>query len=364
MEIRIEPLDTLFFRDGKPFTIGEETWADSNLLPSPSVIYGALRTAIATQEGIEFEDIEDKLKEDKVSVKNIYYYTDGNRLPMPLDFVELKHNTDKNEKNKVWIVNALELLPKKSIIHKAKQHGFTHFLKHKDQAETIDDGLISTADFEDYLIGYLDEVKVKRVSKNYIDNEPKIGIGRDDSTKTSDAGSLFRTDMKRFKKKNLKEPALKIGVCLKTDLGINTLVRLGGEGKIIDLSHLPKDTLPFKINTQDIDFDESIFRVYLSTPAIFWDGYPTFPSKWGINATLIAACVGKPLSIGGYDMKNNKPKPMYQVVPAGSVFYFDCKDDLSLLQKVLNDNQGMALSDVYPEQGFGIAYFGAYHKAE
>ena len=45
MLIKLDPLDTLFFRDGKPFSMGEETWGNCIFPPSPSVIYGALRTA-------------------------------------------------------------------------------------------------------------------------------------------------------------------------------------------------------------------------------------------------------------------------------------------------------------------------------
>jgi CRISPR-associated protein Cmr3 len=36
MEIKIQPLDTLFFRDGKPFEKGENTWADGMMLPNPT----------------------------------------------------------------------------------------------------------------------------------------------------------------------------------------------------------------------------------------------------------------------------------------------------------------------------------------
>jgi CRISPR-associated protein Cmr3 len=44
-KIEIHALDTLFFRDGKPFERGEESVANGSFPPLPSVIYGALRTA-------------------------------------------------------------------------------------------------------------------------------------------------------------------------------------------------------------------------------------------------------------------------------------------------------------------------------
>ncbi|HEC25711.1 MAG TPA: hypothetical protein ENI54_06865, partial [bacterium] len=45
MIVEIDALDTLFFRDGKPFTMAENRWADTVFPPFPSVIYGALRSA-------------------------------------------------------------------------------------------------------------------------------------------------------------------------------------------------------------------------------------------------------------------------------------------------------------------------------
>lgn len=43
--IEIQALDTLFFRDGKPFDMGDDNWAEGIFPPPPSVIYGALRSA-------------------------------------------------------------------------------------------------------------------------------------------------------------------------------------------------------------------------------------------------------------------------------------------------------------------------------
>ncbi|MEN3047138.1 MAG: type III-B CRISPR module-associated Cmr3 family protein, partial [Candidatus Hydrothermales bacterium] len=42
--IKLIPNDTLFFRTGRPFTMGSENWSDVIFPPYPSTIYGALRT--------------------------------------------------------------------------------------------------------------------------------------------------------------------------------------------------------------------------------------------------------------------------------------------------------------------------------
>jgi CRISPR-associated protein Cmr3 len=70
MIIELNPLDTLFFRDGKPFAMGEETWADGIFPPPPSVIYGALRTAWFANNIEEFVrlKINNKLDDEKVDL--------------------------------------------------------------------------------------------------------------------------------------------------------------------------------------------------------------------------------------------------------------------------------------------------------
>ncbi|MGC8691067.1 MAG: type III-B CRISPR module-associated Cmr3 family protein [Caldisericum sp.] len=47
--IFIEPFDTVFFRDGKPFDAGNDFVSFSIFPPSPSTFYGALRTYIIMQ---------------------------------------------------------------------------------------------------------------------------------------------------------------------------------------------------------------------------------------------------------------------------------------------------------------------------
>ena len=42
--------DTLFFRDGRPFTMGEDTYAEGGTFPpSPSVLFGALCSAFTSE---------------------------------------------------------------------------------------------------------------------------------------------------------------------------------------------------------------------------------------------------------------------------------------------------------------------------
>jgi len=102
MIIRIRPLDTFFFRDGKPFSRGQETWADGIFPPSPSILYGALRAIYFSEYPDEFNKANTpddptlnlKIKGIFLGMGKLIY------LPVPADFVIAKAK-DKNGKQAV-----------------------------------------------------------------------------------------------------------------------------------------------------------------------------------------------------------------------------------------------------------------------
>src|SRR5205085_6877694 len=53
---RLEPLDVLFFRDGRPFTAASH---GSSGLPSPQTLAGAFRTALLERAGCDFSKLAD-----------------------------------------------------------------------------------------------------------------------------------------------------------------------------------------------------------------------------------------------------------------------------------------------------------------
>lgn len=354
MDIRIEPLDTLFFRDGKPFSMGEETWADGYLLPPPSVIYGALRTAIAVQNGIPFVKVPTEL--DAVKVTGTYYRIDGNTvLPLPLDLVEYEKTSeiqDAEAEEKKYEVKPLAWAPMFKMVTKAAKQEQTQYLgmaKGGETVEVFDHGFIVATELEKYLEGHLDRTLAYKMT-DFVPNEPKVGNGRDDLTRSVEESLLYRTDMKR-------SGQLQIGVSFIAGRHTFTdaLVRLGGEGKLAQITPV---RIPFKLLKKNITFQKNRFKVYFSTPTLLKNGVPNL-SALGIEARLVGACVGKPIHIGGFDMENKRPKAMCKAVPAGSVFLYESENDVSLL----NNLQGTSLSDERKNEGFGIAYFGTWDSA-
>lgn len=355
MWIRLQPLDTVFFRDGKPFSQGEETWSDSVFPPFPSVFYGALRTLYFTQH-------PDKLKEwyqqdqdatAQLRITSIYLESQDEQLhylPSPRDIVVF----NKRQKHKKELT-FLTTTPYAQTSNPAP-YLLTVPAGHDSKAEEPDE-LFESASYQKYLQGALENTGF--ISFPYI-RESKVGIGRDDTTHAAGAeGRLYRVEMLRLAthKKRLYQPEqwaflLEFhGLELEKGVGI---LKLGGEHKAA--RYEIKDARPDTLSPPSTPFKQ--FKLCLTTPAIFNNGwYPDLGEKWGAEVKLLAAAVGKPQFIGGFDMKKRQPKPMYRAVPAGSVYYFQCSAQCS--QDLVTQLHGKSISDIYPQQGFGLGFIGA-----
>jgi CRISPR-associated protein Cmr3 len=361
MEVSLKPLDTLFFRDGKPFARGDETWADSNFPPNPSVVYGAMRTALATVDGrnIPFDEISTKLDGEKFQIQGLYYVIkDNNYLPLPLDFVEIKSDNLKPKSKEKHQVHLLTIGKCRSVL--SEQKSFLRYLLHPadfQQAEGLEGGLISESELKSYLNGNKTEAKALRLG-DFLKTESKVGIGRDNDTRVAEEGLLYRVDLKRPDGIEMRVVSNAEGYSA-ADLD-KAVVNLGGEMKLAHFQAISKRN-GLDIKPEDIHLDSGRFKIYLSTPAIFtrsgWQ--PDLERLFGIKATLVAACVGKTQAIGGYNLrgKDRGPKPMLRAVPAGSVYYYETEESPEKIASL----QGQSLSDVMSEQGFGVAYFGNFN---
>ena len=125
----------------------------------------------------------------------------------------------------------------------------------------------------------------------------------------------------------------------------------------------PGDTafIQLQLNTEG---KHGFVKIYLATPAIFKNGsLPEFISKGsyeGIEFELLNMAIGKPIFIGGFDMKKRQPKPMKKAVPAGSVYYLRSNKAQELASKL----HSKSISEINPEQGFGICYCGTFNMNE
>lgn len=365
MIAEIRPLDTLFFKDGKPFSRGDETWADGVFPPYPSVVYGALRTWFISQHAGGFSEATRKKSED-IKINQICYEFGQQEIlmPMPLDLAESKdkpaskkmEEKDKKEYEVVGLIpetieNTVSNYPCKIALMPPE----------KQLIEEVEQGFMAKSALITYLNTPAADFSVKKLA-DVVQTEPKVGIGRNYFTNAIKESMLYRVGMRRT-------PAFKLLVDFDLPDGATVgpeasyFIKLGAENKVAEMHIAYSDRT--KISSGDIELKSRRFKLYLATPAIFikngW--YPDLAAH-NVNATLIAAAVGKPLHIGGFDMKGNKPKPMFKAVPAGSVFLYEAaeSENMDTLKEHLF---GKSISEETSEeklknQGFGIAYIGQW----
>lgn len=379
MFIKIKPFDTLFFRTGRPFSAGVDSWAEIVFTPSPSTFYGALRSFLIFNYGtleefeagthklsdsigwIEEKKIEDKKEKvqhyGKLQVKGIYLCKGEIYIYIPKDIVKIK-------KEKLYSLS----FKQKPKLFVSNYHLSNICVWDKRGQVEDEDGWLTFVDFKDYLKVRKGEFLVLN-SEEFFEKEQKIGIKRGRETYTSESGFLYRIPLMRLN----KDVAIvaEIDGVEKNIFPESGVMQLGGEGKAVKFEVLSDDPLK---EIKDLNFEfknkNDYFKIYLATPAVFKNGWlPSWIDKdnlkgWykDVELELVACALGRPISIGGWDLAKNRAKPMRKAVPAGSVYYFKILSSVDT-QKVKEAFHFKNISDdfndlEYSKEGFGLSILG------
>ena len=362
MRLFLKPNDTFFFRDGRPFTRGEQSEGYSIEAPFPSTVMGALRTAYIAFCGDMTQFANDRLKSTigtkdslagaSIQVKGVFLGRGDGSLyhPTPRDLVSEK----KSESATLY---PLSMESKSDTFSSNSNSELSKILTWNDPTMQVEHagGYISCDNLREYLLGQTSGLTSEK--SGFIIDEPKVGITRDHKTLTAAEGLLYRINMKRFSD---SEFGFVVDVDGIDQLPKSALIKLGGEGK----SFTYRETLQKPDPLVAIDLaricdviDESKkFKLYLATHAIFDDGW--LPKCLHGAIKLITAAVGNYVTIGGWDVANGNPKKAYRAVPAGSVYYFRLINDTKA-ETVLDCLHYKNIGDQRTQEGFGLAYVGA-----
>ncbi len=355
MWYEIIPNDTLFFRDGRPFTMGAETWANSIFPPYPSTVYGAIRSWLIFEKGNlkdfyegKFEnELGTKQKKGNLKIKGPILTIDQILyFPIPKDMLT-KDNSELlsltlTKKNNVFISDyELErILINKSNGNAKEAEGFFNIYN---------------------LINYLkDEKKILEYveNKKIFTYEIKTGIKRNIKTFQTEEGYLYRIPMIRM----LKNTSLIVKIEGTENIPENGIIQLGGEGKTFKIRKIDKEFFK-SFDNINFKFESNLFKLVLITPAIFKKGWiPEWVDekslegvKDGVKLKLISCAIGKHLLIGGWDIANKQPKKMRKAVSAGSVYYFEIIEGKDKIKSVFHLKN---ISDINPDEGFGLSLIG------
>lgn len=355
MKIRIKPYDMLFFRDSKPFSKGEDTRADSMVLPNLTTLYGALRTCYFAEYPGKLDLANEKDDPTRnLKINQVCYLYDGNEVlyPAPRDLVIEKNmsRSEKNEMERSKKYKAIKLMCKdfKDIESSLnKYNNIEYFFTADTEVDEIPMGLISKDELLYYSCNYK-EIYLRSLKDLFI-LEEKIGIAREDSKRSAKDTMMYRLSQVRYKK-------LEIVVDFEgLDIPDEGYLRFGGQGNAVHYKPLDIDLTKNEEVNETVDY----IKIYLTAPAIFENGWlPNFidPSTLkgkflGEEVRLISACIGGYVSVGGFDMKAGEEKANYRAVPAGSIYLFRMPNF-----RLDNAMMPVSLESKISKQGYGKAF--------
>lgn len=380
MKLFLQPNDTFFFRDGRPFTKGEQSEGHAIFPPLPSTVLGALRSTYIAEFGdlplFDSGGMQNTIGTpeslcDAIRLRGVFLASNRDSqldmfFPVPLDLVYKK----AEERTRNIPLHALTPASKNFT-----SNDTSNTILAWSNSESIDsdaDGLLDMVDIEQYLEKAPTDLQL--ISRTtLIEREPKIGIARSGNTLSSEDHMLYRMNMSRFKNSDGIYGFVADYECNKSLPKAGGLLKLGGEGKSFIYQDIDRDvdSLSSHLDTVRVSIKSTgKFKLYFATPTIFKNGWlplwltsGTFLGEYPlrgkppISLRLITAAVGKPVTIGGWNMVKGEAKPTYRAVPAGSVYYFELIDR-SRIDDLIDALHYQNISDERSEEGFGLALIG------
>lgn len=409
------PADTLFCRDGRPLAAGS-SFGRGAYWPLPTVLHSAVRSALLRAVG----DTPSRKAQPGTLRRGS---STGNVGSLAFQWLHVHGPFPVDDMATMWFPAPRDLLPDRA--HGALpaylritpatrgQNGeslsnlplpLTHLVASfvPPSKETLPEW-VEFSFLERYLAGAMPLPKAE--SPSLWDTDHRIGVALDDASHTATTGQLFAAEHLRLR----RGVKLRFGISLppghKADAGEGhalaalrqSLLQLGGEQRFGLLLNADQELLLPRVEVKGVHV-----KWLLLTPAIFAHGWrPGWVNEQGsvklrvvdkearrefrrqrrdrsdwhydeaadraetINARLVAACLGKPQPVGGWELLHeDKPgqatgggKPTHLAVPSGSVFYFQAASEPDAA-KLLQALQGRCRSDFFGEKGLGLGACG------
>jgi CRISPR-associated protein Cmr3 len=324
--ITFEPLDSLFFREAKPFNAGEGGFLDSQFPPPAQTLSGAIRGAMGDAIGIDWRD-KAKVKHlvgesgddpSPLSFTGPYVFKAQQRLfPVPLC---LLHKTTETK----WQY----LRPSETEFETdAGKRRLPQPKGNLEGAKQVESGWLELGQMQEVLNGKLPSSYI--AAEKVFVREARAGIGRNNVASVVNDAQLYFTRHLRLKED------ISLGMALSgANAPDGVTVRLGGEGR---LAKLTLSALPAGLAAPTFSIQPQGLILYLLTHGDFNGQTEPVWSDIHPNLRCISACIGKAVREGGWDYATGKPKPLKSLVPAGSCYFVTVPEsDLAALVATLH----------------------------
>ena len=337
LNITLTAYDTWFFRESRPHdAVGASEL--SSLFPPPiRTVAGALRTLIGDQLKINWQTLQSATQPDfnfvaelgdakglgELQINGPWINFKGQCLyPAPLYLMKKEHELKRLAPGSVVRCDLgsvrLPTLPEGS-------RGF----------KALEQRWITVEGMRRCLEGLVPTDKIY-TSDDLFSHEARLGIARDNVTRSVEDGKLYQTQHLRLKDE------VSVGLWVKNLSTVaktvltqpNTLLRLGGEGRMAALETQEQaQALPFVNAKANAKVER--FVLHFLTPADFegemfpkgfkktmldgetvWEGVINT-----IEVRIVSAVLGKVHREGGWDMQKHQPSPVKSYIPSGSAWF-------------------------------------------
>jgi CRISPR-associated protein Cmr3 len=350
---RLTPVDTWFFRDGRPFEMGPLQSDAESLLPPPArTLVEALRLALARGQGYlpgpkKWDSrIAEVLGDGPHALGKLRfsgpYLIQGDEVlyPFPAHIVGewIKDENDKKFAPRSFLQPGQEVLTDLGTIRLPE-------LKTKDVARQSGQGLfLRRSGYEQVLRGTLPDASEIVLPDALYAHEDRIGLERNEGTRIAETGAWGVRRQRRPEAPNVEPGHLydTRHIRLLRDVGIlmsvlglpegwtkacPRLITLGGENRLAELETMQNALSPLAAPVNEIQRSGNL-TITLLTPLSL--GGATMPragerfADWD-GVTVVSACLDKPFVLGGRDGEKRESLPLQQYMPPGSTWF--CKVD-------------------------------------
>lgn len=353
LEIRLNPVDSLYFRGSRPHSAAGATALKSEFPPAESSVVGALRTRLGEAVRIDWKLFAQDPNSQQISGLNanelIGTASDTGLLDFSNTFI-VKNNQRLYPVPAVLLEapEGLVKLELGELVHcdlgKVRLPQLPENIAH---AKPIENSWITQEGLAKFLEGNLPNKSDLVRQEDLVKYENRLGIARNLELATVKSGMLYQTEHLRFAE------GVGLGVQLSLpeavadkfieDIEQNPMQRFGGEGRMVELR------LVDELNSLEVKSGSNPNLLMLLTPlqpdeiqspvplsgftqaktgeVDCWEG-----NLQGINLRVFAMANNKAKLFGGWDIQANQAKPMVNYLPAGSCFFVEPLDGGDLTQ--------------------------------
>lgn len=367
LDLAIEPMDTLFFRDGQSYVQGEPWQADvaSRFPPSPNTLIGAIRATLARSLGWSGQARESWSAEltaqlgDGDDLGPLTFrgplLRRGAELLLPAPAALLAQASESPSGEVAALVRLRPGQPRRCDL--GEEVRLPVPLEPRTGLKPLDGAWIGRNGLEAWLRSETPAPATIVQAKDLWRLESRVGIARDADTRTTGDRALYSPRHVRL----ARGVSLWLQVTgLSPALGARVLLGrphpLGGEGRSVWIESGEDSAALPNCPALNADGGRLHYQVLLLTPADL--ARPPVPGAAieGLPGHLVSACLSPPSLIGGWDSRQHAPLPLRPHLAAGSVLFMEAQaDQLGTVQALHGRHIG-----VRGAWGFGWILVGAW----